>query len=314
MNEVKSLETSYLDYKKIQQKITQETTIIPESIQIDPEGACNHRCTFCSYRRAGWRDMEYFKSSWFDGKNEKVVPGKSGLSKEVALSLCESINNLGIPNTCITGGGEPLIYPFINEMLSALKDTNTKVSLVTNGTNLKRITPYIGNNFNWIRLSLNAATAQTHKKVNGAGNYNHIMKDFLELRKQHPNLPIYVSYCVIPENVDEIIEATRKYKTLGFSGIKFNAVFTPKGDGLFNNDEAKDVLQKIKLAKIYEGNSFIVKNSFWKREQYGENDEFTVCHFDKFVIAVGYNGLVYPCCIVKNRTGFEYGDLNIESL
>ena len=63
-------------------------------------------------------------------------------------------------------------------------------------------------------------------------------------------------------------------------------------------------------AEFFADETFKVKNSFWKIDKYNENTEFDACHFGRFMIAIGYNGLVYPCCIVKNRPNYEYGNLN----
>lgn len=309
------MESNHLDMDSVRNKITTGNFKVPEKIQVDPEGSCPQKCSFCSYRSAGWIDMEYYTPEWFDGKHERIVPGKSGLSLEVMLRLCDSIKSMGIKETEITGGGEPMVYPYITQMLTSLKNSSTQISLVTNGTNLRKLTPQlIGDNFSWLRISINAATRETYKVVHGVDMFERVMSDVQQFKERFPSIKTYVSYCIIPRNMEEIVTATSQAKSIGLDGIKFNAVYTPSGDGLLTERQAEQVKEYLQQSEAMADDKFIVKNSFWKRDKYGINDSFDLCNFAHFMVAVGYNGKVYPCCIVKNRTGYEYGDLNKQNL
>ena len=44
------------------------------------------------------------------------------------------------------------------------------------------------------------------------------------------------------------------------------------------------------------------------------NTDFHFCGYQFFTWAVGYEGLVYPCCIMKYHKGFALGDLRNYSL
>jgi len=39
------------------------------------------------------------------------------------------------------------------------------------------------------------------------------------------------------------------------------------------------------------------------------NDDFSFCGYQHFVWAIGYDGKVYPCCIMKYHPEFVMGDL-----
>lgn len=305
------MESNHLDYDKVAARIASGDrldSVKPLKIQVDPEGSCNHNCIHCNYRNVGW-DLQYRDSSWWDGKRERVVPGKSGLSREVMELLVQSIDELQIAETELTGGGEPTIYPYFGEMLEGLGRTNTRVSIVTNGSRLHAFTGSLPSNVEWIRVSLDAATADTHALVHRARGYWNIVDTLLKLKATRPDIAIYVSFCVIPENLDEIVPAAEKYKDMGFDGVKFNATYTPTGDGGLTAEMVATARKASAAAESFTDSAFRVKNSFWKIDKYDSNSEFDMCHFDKFMVAVGYNGLVFPCCIVKNRPGYEYGDL-----
>ena len=311
------MESNHLDYEKIEARIAAGDTldtIRPLKIQVDCEGSCNHNCIFCSYRNVGWEDVEYRDESWFDGTKEKVVPGRSGLSWAVMRRLIESIKTLDIAETEITGGGEPTIYPYIKETLKALGKIQTSVSLVSNGSNISSLRHDFPENLDWIRISLDAAEAKTHEAIHRAKGYNRIINTLIDLKRDLPRTKIYISFCIVPENVGEIEMATAKYRDMGFDGIKFNATYTPDGDGGLSPEMVLSARGDTDAAEEYADDGFEVMNSFWKIDKYAENTDFGTCYFGRFMVAVGYNGLVYPCCIVKNRRDYEYGNLNEKPL
>jgi MoaA/NifB/PqqE/SkfB family radical SAM enzyme len=86
--------------------------IIPVHVQINPTNRCNLKCSFCSCSK---RD----KKLSMDFKDAKM------LIKNLAFIGCKAVT--------ITGGGEPLLYPKINELIKEFYDYKIQVGLVTNG-------------------------------------------------------------------------------------------------------------------------------------------------------------------------------------
>ncbi len=310
------MESNHLDYALVGSRIASGDrlgTVKPLKIQVDPEGSCPHNCTFCNYRNVGW-DLDYKDESWASGGREKVVPGKSGIPWEIMKRLIKSVQNLDVPEVEITGGGEPTVYPYIKETLRGLGKTDTSITLVTNGSKLASLIGDIPDNMDWIRVSLDASSPATHEKIHRAKGYDRILRTMIGIKQALPRTDIYVSFCIVPENMGEIIHATDKYKSMGFDGIKFNAVYTPEGDGALPQEAIPQIRSDLQVAESFADGNFKVKNSFWKIDKYDDNTEFDTCYFDRFMVAIGFNCLVFPCCIVKNRPGYEYGDLRNEPL
>ena len=86
--------------------------IAPKDLQVDLEAYCPHSCEFCSYRNVNWQDhgMDFEEP-------EKRVPEQTGLPKEIAMRLPREMFEAGIPSIELTGGGEPMVYPYIKELL-----------------------------------------------------------------------------------------------------------------------------------------------------------------------------------------------------
>lgn len=287
-----------------------------QKLQVNPEAACNHNCCFCTYRHAGFGEaegLEFRKPEWFDGQHEHVVEGVSGMPREMLLGLGLDINALEIPETEITGGGESMLNPHIFDFFDVLNKGDSRVTLVTNGTKLLRAIPHVTKNWDWVRVSINAGTPETYHRVHGRNTFLRALNDARSVREA-TNVPVYVSYCVIPENVGEIELMARLAKAHGLSGIKYNAIYTSTMDGRMSESQADVAREQIALAQRLKDEDFEVMDSFWKRERYRDKRKFGHCYFQYFIANIAPDGKVYPCCITTARPKYAYGDLKIQRL
>ena len=106
--------------------------IKPVHIQLSPTNKCNLKCGFCSCKNEN-RDTE--------------------LSFEEIQLIISKFSTLGTKAVTITGGGEPLMHPQINEIINEFYWANIAVGLVSNGTCLNRLTEKSLAQITWIRLS-----------------------------------------------------------------------------------------------------------------------------------------------------------------
>ena len=107
----------------------------PQSIQIALTEKCSLRCEFCSVVN---REKTY------------------ELLYEDLIEATTNFINLGIKTVEITGGGDPLLYPKLNEYLDFLISKDIKIGIITNGIHInKKIHPEIMAKISWIRISSN---------------------------------------------------------------------------------------------------------------------------------------------------------------
>ena len=102
------------------------------STHVSPESACNLSCPYCSVRgrEVGLR-----------------------LDLSVVKSYITSLLGRGLRSVILTGGGEPLLYPHINELVLWLHTQGLFVGLITNGTQSDRMSNW--SLLSWVRVSLN---------------------------------------------------------------------------------------------------------------------------------------------------------------
>lgn len=106
----------------------------PISIQLAPTDKCNLDCIFCSVKKREGNQLSF----------------------ECACNTITELTQLGAKTLEITGGGDPTLYPFINELIEFGMNLGLKVGLITNGLLLnKKVSCLLLEKLTWIRISLN---------------------------------------------------------------------------------------------------------------------------------------------------------------
>jgi len=106
--------------------------IPPVHVQLNPTNICNLNCPFCSCANRN--------------KTES-------LPLEKAKEIMVSFKVLGCESVTITGGGEPLLHPEIDELLEMIHNMSIEIGLVTNGTAFDKVKPKNLNKLIWCRIS-----------------------------------------------------------------------------------------------------------------------------------------------------------------
>jgi len=83
--------------------------------QVIPTNKCNLKCSWCSCAN---EDMSM------------------QLSREHINPMADALKTYGAQAVTITGGGEPTLYPHLDELIKTLKDLGVEVGMVTNGLRL----------------------------------------------------------------------------------------------------------------------------------------------------------------------------------
>lgn len=115
---------------------------------VSPTSACNLNCPFCSV--------------------SKRHHGNSTPLSTIKLYI-RTLKRYGLKAVILTGGGEPLLYEHINELVGWLAyEEHLEVALITNGTACDSLRPDRWGLLQWVRVSLNAESID---RVNLATEY-----------------------------------------------------------------------------------------------------------------------------------------------
>lgn len=112
--------------------IVEKGTIPPAHVQLIPTNKCNLKCNFCSCAEED-KDLQ--------------------MTKEQATAVVHMLAKMKTQAVTITGGGEPLLFPHLRDLVLDLTSKGIGIGLVTNGLLLYE-TPYsIVRNLTWCRIS-----------------------------------------------------------------------------------------------------------------------------------------------------------------
>ena len=90
----------------------------PQIVQIDLTGRCNNKCVGC------WVHSPYIKHPPRD-KNKT-------LNFKIAESLINDLAAMGTQEVILSGAGEPLLYPWIKQIISMIKEKGLRLNLISN--------------------------------------------------------------------------------------------------------------------------------------------------------------------------------------
>ena len=112
----------------------------PIVLSMMPTEVCNLKCNFCSVAQRGTEG--------------KLYPD---LIMEQIKFVVETLIEKNLKAVIISGGGEPTLYPQINELIDYLYVRNLEIGLITNGVFLKeKVAKKSLDRLSWVRVSINS--------------------------------------------------------------------------------------------------------------------------------------------------------------
>jgi MoaA/NifB/PqqE/SkfB family radical SAM enzyme len=167
---------------------------------------CNQRCIMCVP----------------NGQHAKDI-----LPWETFMDIFEKIKPYAEHLTLI--GGEPLIYPWISEVLELLSHQEIAVSINTNATMLREkiVSQLLALPELYLRCSIDAATPETYFRIRGTDFFGAVcanLRRFAEAIHSAPHLRMILIYVVMRENLHEVIPFIELAKGFVPCKIEFHPV------------------------------------------------------------------------------------------
>ena len=284
-------------------KIFGDEIVLPRQLEIHLPGnhkkACNLSCSFCEGR---------------------ILSKDLCAYEDKALSLIKDIKGQ-IP-FIIFGGlySEPLLNPYLMEMVKKTKRTGANFGLHTNGVLLKELEDKqgfisticeISNSENdYISISIDAGSPEAHKKVKGTKQsyFADIIGGLRILaQKRNNGYPAFrLSYLISEENSSEkdIKSIVSIAKELGTDSLKFSIPYDLFGRDFVKVKEYKEKVEKEHHSRFYNKiKPFLSKDKrerpyiFYMPPTHQDIDKmnFKQCIYSYYQITIGTDGYVYRC-------------------
>ncbi len=263
---------------------------VPVTFEIDLTNACNHRCIWCL-------DNSY---------NTRI---NTTLKEFPLLQFAGEMISQGVKSIVFKGGGEPLLYFSFSKLTQQLKNKGLDLGLITNGEIINRhleAIPYL----NWIRISLDAASAKIHQKLHKPFKSDSFQNIVDNLYQISTSVFTGVLFIVHPENICEMEDAAHLARDVGCRYIAFKRVigeeaqkFTPK-----MMREIDELL--IKIRKEHENQKFqILGTKIYHFYRGYKNLPYDICLAHHLIGILGSDGNLYPCCTLRGEVEYSYGSI-----
>ncbi len=261
----------------------------PVRVVLEPTNLCNHNCFFCSY--SSFRD------------DNQVY-----LSREKLFELAEDFKKLDVKSVSLVGGGEPMIHPAIYDLIHWFYENNILISITTNGSAFKDSEiDTIVRASTYIRVSLNAASLQTHNIINApkTDQFDRIVDNIEKLRKHRDkigsNMLIGIRNAIHDKNFHEIEDMVALAERLKVDYIMFAAV-------LWEHSASRDIVNDAyrKIEEIKKKSKVLISHAFYKTPE-----KTPKCISNPLIATISANGDMYLCGFMDHADGaFRIGNVN----
>ncbi len=283
----------------------------PVCLYLETTNRCNLLCTTCP-------------------RTYEELEPPADMSWELFTSIVDQIGHLH--RAVLHGVGEPMLVKSLPRMVRYLKDRGSYVLFNTNGTvlNEKNGRALIAAGLDELRVSFDAANAETYKVIRGKNYFNRILKNvraFRELQEREGHIKPAVSAWLtgLRETVEELPDFVRLAAETGIKEVHLQRLvfFNDNAIGLarpdqalyerLSGEEAAHIDRATALAKSL-GITFSASGgasepgmSLKRQENRPDNSSpWSLCRRPWTVMYFTANGRALPCCIAPfSQRGYE---------
>ncbi|MBI4983954.1 MAG: radical SAM protein [Rhodocyclales bacterium] len=259
----------------------------PVHIRIKPINHCNHDCWYCAYRVGNLQlgeDIDY---------KDKIPEAKM-------FEIVDDVIEMGVKAVTFSGGGEPLLYKPLPEVVRRLATGGVKVATLTNGANLKgRMADAFAEYGTWVRISTDAwddASFAKSRRIK-EGELTALLRHMTDFSARGSQCTLGVSFIVDATNCDHLLEACVQFKQAGVDHVKFSGVVV-SNSGAENNAYHARIRERlepqIEKVKALADDRFAVIDHYHELEERFEK-HYHSCPYLMYLTVIGADCVVYTC-------------------
>lgn len=277
----------FLHYTDHVKALQEKRVVAPVHIRIKPMNHCNHDCYYCAYR----------VGNLHLGEDMNL---KDTLPEEKMFEIVDDIIEMGVKAVTFTGGGEPLLYKPLPEVVKKLATNGVRVATLTNGTNLKgKMADAFAEHGIWVRVSTDAWDDASFSKSRGIkdGEFTRLLQNLRDFSNRDSKCVLGVSYIVDDTNCTHLYDVCVMFKEAGVDHVKFSGVVVSNSGAENNIYHAKireEVTAQIEKAKTLADSKFSVINHYHDLEDRFQKN-YANCPYLMFLTVIGADGKVYTC-------------------
>nr|CRH04879.1 Putative radical SAM domain protein [Candidatus Magnetococcus massalia] len=277
----------FLRFQEQLDALKQGTVAPPVHIRIKPTNVCNQDCWYCAYKvshlELGANMVE-----------RDVIP--EAKMHEIADDCIE----MGVKAITFSGGGEPLIYKPLPDIVQKLARGGIRVATLTNGINLKgRMADAFAEHGTWVRISIDGWDNPSYVKARGVGegDFEAVVQNMRDFTARGSDCVLGVSFIVTQDNAAHLAHAVARFKEAGVNHVKLSgAVVANSGaeNNAYHRPLMATVEAQIAQARKLEDDRFTLIDHYHALEERFDKP-YTRCPFLQFLTVIGADLKVYTC-------------------
>jgi MoaA/NifB/PqqE/SkfB family radical SAM enzyme len=230
---------------------------------------------------------------------------------ERCLSLLQELKDTGTSAIQYTGGGEPTTHPEFHLILAKAQELGMATALVTNGNLLHDLPSKLLMGLSWIRISMDAGTPETYKKIRHIDSFELVKENIIKLvdaKNRFGYGPIIgIGFVVNPDNWQEVQKAIYLAAELGADNIRISAAF-------FKDSAEEHMIYMSKANALIEETNVPIKvfNLFGSRieDLIQKGPAYKKCMYARLVPLIGADQNVYTCCCLAYNSAGLIGSIS----
>jgi len=280
------------------------TLVVPITLELHLTNRCSHNCLFCMYKK--------------EVRESKICNAE--LSFEEASSIINDCYTMGVKAITYSGGGEPTLHPFFCSLSSAGKMMGLNQGLITNGSQLgnSAIRQCILNNFDWVRISIDAGSDDIYKQMHGKNcSFSSIIKNLKLLVKENNNrTKIGISFLLTSLNYCDMIKLYNIVSEIGVDYLQIKPMIMSEKDKIkYNNYISEDIIKELEYllneSKNGKTKLYILFDQF--KNIIGSEHCFDKCFGHPLYPVIAATGEIFVCCMHLYNKNKCYGQIKDNS-
>ncbi len=259
----------------------------PVHVRIKPTNICNHSCYFCAYR-----------SDNLTLGSDMVV--RDRIPREKMQEIVEDVIEMGVKAVTFSGGGEPLIYPYIAETIIGLAKAGIAIGMLSNGSRLLgKPADAMAENGAWLRVSIDGWDGPSYAKYRSVGEdeFGKVIRNLEAFSARASHCILGASLIVDHTNAPHIAGLCKTLKEAGVRHAKISPCIV-KDSGEENNRYHegfhKTVEEQIAQASSLQDENFALVNHYHAlSEHFGDCSQ--TCPTAYLLTIIGADCQVYTC-------------------
>lgn len=259
----------------------------PVHVRIKPTNVCNHSCYFCAYR-----------SDNLTLGSDMVV--RDRIPREKMQEIVEDVIAMGVKAVTFSGGGEPLIYPYIAETIIGLAKAGIAIGMLSNGSRLLgKPAEAMAEYGTWLRVSIDGWDGPSYAKYRSIGEdeFGKVIHNLEAFSARGSQCMLGASLIVDHTNASHIAELCKTLKGAGVRHVKISPCII-KDSGEENNRYhegfRKTVEAQIMQASELHDENFSVVNHYHTLSEHFD-ECLQTCPMAYMLTIIGADCQIYTC-------------------